>query len=62
MLEQVNSGDEWNIGHVHVHVHVFPRYVGDGFGWVEPEDRNDNRNRLVETRFQLVNIINNLDD
>ncbi|WP_246319986.1 HIT family protein [Paenibacillus qinlingensis] len=55
-----NGGTFNDLGHVHVH--VFPRYKGDGFGWVEPEDRNDNRNRLAETKLDLVNIINNLRD
>ncbi|NOU68588.1 HIT domain-containing protein [Paenibacillus sp. LMG 31461] len=53
-----NGGTFNDLGHVHVH--IFPRYVGDGFGWLEPEDRNDNRNRLAETRIFIVNAINNL--
>ena len=54
-----NGGTFNDLGHVHVH--VFPRYVGDGFGWLEPEDRNDNRNRLAETKLHMINAINNLD-
>lgn len=52
-----NGGTFNDLGHVHVH--VFPRYEGDGFGWIEPQDRNDNRNRLAETRLEIINIINN---
>ncbi|CAN7481308.1 HIT family protein [Paenibacillus sp. LjRoot153] len=55
-----NGGTFNDLGHVHVH--VFPRYEGDGFGWLEPEDRNDNRNRLAETRLHIINAINNLGD
>jgi histidine triad (HIT) family protein len=55
-----NGGKFNDLGHVHVH--VFPRYEGDGFGWLEPEDRNDNRNRLAETRLQIINAINDLGD
>ncbi|MDR6552678.1 HIT family protein [Paenibacillus qinlingensis] len=46
----------------HVHVHVFPRYAGDGFGWLEPEDHNNNQNRLAETKFFMINAINDLCD
>lgn len=31
----------------HFHMHVFPRYKGDGFGWVEPI--NDASENLLET-------------
>lgn len=55
-----NGGTFNDLGHVHVH--IFPRYVGDGFGWLEPEDRNDNRNRLAETRLKIINAINDLCD
>lgn len=55
-----NGGAFNDLGHVHVH--VFPRYVGDGFGWLEPEDRNDNRNRLADTRLRMINDINNICD
>ncbi|OCT13696.1 hypothetical protein A8709_19110 [Paenibacillus pectinilyticus] len=44
----------------HVHIHVFPRYKGDGFGWIEPVDRKNNRNRLKETAAHLINYINDL--
>jgi histidine triad (HIT) family protein len=53
-----NGGTFNDLGHLHVH--IFPRYEGDGFGWMEPEDRNDNRNRLDETRMSIINAINNL--
>lgn len=53
-----NGGAFNDLGHVHVH--VFPRYIGDGFSWLEPEDRNDNRNRLAETKLHMINAINDL--
>ncbi|CAN7531989.1 HIT family protein [Paenibacillus sp. LjRoot56] len=53
-----NGGTFNDLGHVHVH--IFPRYEGDGFGWLEPEDRNNNRNRLAETRRRIINAINDL--
>lgn len=43
----------------HYHMHVFPRFEGDGFAWVEPEDLNNNKDRLEETRWRIVNHINN---
>ncbi|SEO93832.1 HIT family protein [Paenibacillus sp. OV219] len=30
-----NGGKINDLGHYHMH--VFPRYQGDGFGWLEPE-------------------------
>ena len=53
-----NGGAFNDLGHVHVH--VFPRYIGDGFGWLEPVDRNDNRKRLAETKLHMINAINDL--
>ncbi|MCR8644416.1 HIT family protein [Paenibacillus sp. N1-5-1-14] len=38
----------------HYHMHVFPRYIGDGFSWVEPEDKKRNRERLKETLEKLL--------
>ncbi|MGG1516874.1 HIT family protein [Paenibacillus oryzisoli] len=42
----------------HYHLHVFPRYRGDGFGWVEANAANEAAKRLVETKMKLVNHIN----
>ncbi|SDN02808.1 Diadenosine tetraphosphate (Ap4A) hydrolase [Paenibacillus sp. yr247] len=41
----------------HYHMHVFPRYEADGFAWVEPEDKNNNKNRLEETKERILNHI-----
>jgi histidine triad (HIT) family protein len=41
----------------HYHMHVFPRYESDGFAWVEPEDKNNNKNRLEETKDKILNHI-----
>lgn len=42
----------------HYHMHVFPRFEGDGFAWMEPEDRYNNKDRLEETMRRIVNHIN----
>ena len=31
-----NGGEFNDVGHYHLH--IFPRYVGDGFGWTYGED------------------------
>jgi histidine triad (HIT) family protein len=43
----------------HYHMHVFPRYEADGFAWIEPEDTNNNKNRLEETTERIWNHIRN---
>jgi len=42
----------------HYHMHVFPRYDSDGFGWVEPMDTTNAKERLKETSAKLVELIN----
>ncbi|MCR8656421.1 HIT family protein [Paenibacillus endoradicis] len=35
----------------HYHMHIFPRYIGDGFGWTEPTNLSLNN---LETVKQLI--------
>ncbi|MEC0231627.1 HIT family protein [Paenibacillus alba] len=49
-----NGGKFNDLGHYHMH--VFPRYEADGFAWVEPADRNNNRGRLEETKAAIDGI------
>lgn len=42
----------------HYHMHVFPRFEGDGFSWLEPEDPNNNKDRLEETKWRIINHLN----
>lgn len=44
----------------HYHMHVFPRYCSDGFGWVEPIDATNAKERLEETARVLVTQLNRL--
>ncbi|WP_315899154.1 HIT domain-containing protein [Paenibacillus cremeus] len=37
----------------HYHMHVFPRYEGDGFAWIEPEETPGAASRLAEVRDLL---------
>ena len=41
----------------HYHMHVFPRYESDGFGWVEPLD-NTNAKERSWTREKLIKLMN----
>lgn len=34
-----NGGEFNDVGHYHLH--IFPRYIGDGFGWTYGNDRKD---------------------
>lgn len=43
----------------HYHMHVFPRYEADGFAWIEPEDYNNNKNGLEETKEKILNHLRN---
>jgi len=40
----------------HYHMHVFPRYIGDGFGWTEPT--NLTISNLQTVRELIVDTIN----
>lgn len=52
----IQNGGRYNdLGHYHMH--VFPRYEADGFAWIEPEDKNNNKSRLKETKEKLINSI-----
>ncbi|MFC3802614.1 HIT family protein [Cohnella sp. GCM10012308] len=41
----------------HYHMHVFPRYESDGFGWLEPVDTANAKDRLKETAEALVVLV-----
>ncbi len=47
-----NNGAFNDLGHFHLH--VFPRYVGDGFGWVSDHTGNDATDALARVRSILV--------
>ena len=55
-----NGGEFNDIGHYHMH--IFPRYVGDGFGWtygseektVNSEIAKRIRKQILEENFQKV--------
>jgi histidine triad (HIT) family protein len=53
----VQNGGKFN-DLTHYHMHVFPRYESDGFGWVEPSDTTNAKERLTETREKLIKLIN----
>lgn len=53
----IQNGGKFN-DLTHYHMHVFPRYESDGFGWVEPPDTTNAKNRLTETREKLIRLIN----
>lgn len=48
----IQNGGKFN-DLTHYHMHVFPRYESDGFGWVEPPDSTNAKERLGETRRKL---------
>jgi histidine triad (HIT) family protein len=53
----IQNGGKFN-DLTHYHMHVFPRYESDGFGWVEPLDTTNAKERLTETREKLIKLIN----
>ncbi|MEV5029167.1 HIT family protein [Paenibacillus sp. LPE1-1-1.1] len=55
----IQNGGKFN-DLTHYHMHVFPRYVEDGFAWVEPVDSSYAKGRLSETQVRLVNQANGL--
>lgn len=38
----------------HYHMHVFPRYEEDGFAWVEPAKSTLAKDRLAETKDNMI--------
>jgi histidine triad (HIT) family protein len=42
----------------HYHLHLFPRYVSDGFAWVEPSDITNAKGRLKDTYKDLLELAN----
>lgn len=52
----IQNGGKFN-DLAHYHMHVFPRYIGDGFEWVEPSDTKNAKGRLHETREELNMLI-----
>jgi len=55
----IQNGGKFN-DLTHYHMHVFPRYELDGFGWIEPMDSTNAKERLVGTRTQLLHSLNQL--
>lgn len=53
----IQNGGKFN-DLTHYHMHVFPRYESDGFGWVEPSDTTNAKERLSETREKLIQMMN----
>ncbi|TXK85770.1 HIT family protein [Paenibacillus sp. N3.4] len=52
----IQNGGQFNdLGHYHMH--VFPRYIDDGFAWMEPEDVTEAKDRLGETKERLANVL-----
>lgn len=47
-----NNGAFNDLGHFHLH--VFPRHVGDGFGWISDYSGNDDPGALARVRSILV--------
>lgn len=50
-----NGGTFNDVGHYHLH--VFPRYVGDGFGWTYGEDCAVNSEIAAKIRDRIRDII-----
>ena len=49
-----NNGAFNDLGHFHLH--VFPRHVGDGFGWVSDHTGNDAPDALARVRSILAGV------
>ncbi len=41
-----NGGEFNDVGHYHLH--IFPRYIGDGFGWTYGEDTKDVNSEIAK--------------
>lgn len=41
-----NSGEFNDVGHYHLH--IFPRYIGDGFGWTYGEDTKNVNSEIAK--------------
>lgn len=52
----IQNGGKFN-DLTHYHMNVFPRYESDGFGWIEPSDTTNAKDRLTETRETLIKLM-----
>ena len=43
----------------HYHLHVFPLYLNDGFGWIEPSHKSSNK--LEQVKAKMIEEINRID-
>jgi histidine triad (HIT) family protein len=57
----IQNGGKFNdLGHYHMH--VIPRYEFDGFSWIEPEDKNNAKEKLEQTKEKMIDIIKTIKD
>lgn len=48
-----NGGEFNDVGHYHLH--IFPRYIGDGFGWTYGEDEKDVNAKIAKRIKDRIN-------